>query len=90
MNAGVRTIDQAWNIYLALCSDYRVVMVQEPVGVEETWAALMQQPGVGPSSWTDAYLAAFAREHAYILITFDRAFTRWTEVDCQLLVSATE
>ena len=38
----------------------------------------MTQAGVGPSSWTDAYLAAFAENHSYSLVTFDTGFERWS------------
>ena len=42
------------------------------------WAAMMSQRSVGASSWTDAYLAAFARQCDYELVTFDRGFHRWS------------
>ena len=45
----------------------------------------MNRPGVGPSSWTDAYLAAFARERQYQLVTFDKAFERWHDLDSSIL-----
>lgn len=45
----------------------------------------MTQPGVGPSSWTDAYLAAFARTHSCLLVTFDNGFARWAELKLKLL-----
>ena len=37
----------------------------------------MTQERVGPGSWTDAYLAAFAEAHSYALVTFDTGFERW-------------
>jgi predicted nucleic acid-binding protein len=45
----------------------------------------MTQPGVGPSSWTDAYLAASARLRGYALVTFDSGFRRWTDLSLTLL-----
>jgi predicted nucleic acid-binding protein len=48
----------------------------------------MTQAGVGPSSWTDAYLAAFAEVHSYSLITFDTGFERWPALKMTLLSSA--
>jgi predicted nucleic acid-binding protein len=48
----------------------------------------MAQPGVGPSSRTDAYLAAFAEAHSYSLVTFDTGFERWPALKLKLLSSA--
>ena len=48
----------------------------------------MTRAGVGPSSWTDAYLAAFAEAHSYELVTFDAAFQRWPALKLTLLSSA--
>ena len=45
----------------------------------------MRQPGVGASYWTDAYLAAFAKQHDYAFATFDRGFTRWRQREVFLL-----
>jgi predicted nucleic acid-binding protein len=45
----------------------------------------MTERGVGPSSWTDAYLAAFAESHSYSLVTFDTAFERWPALNLTLL-----
>ena len=53
--------------------------------MEPAWRELMMQRGVGPSSWTDAYLAAFARAHPSLLVTFDQGFTRWAGLDLNLL-----
>lgn len=66
-----RTIVQAWETFEKLSADQRLVFATEPAGVESAWRELMTQPGVGPSSWTDAYLAAFAEAHSYSLVTFD-------------------
>jgi len=65
--------------------DRRLLFVTEPDGVESVWRGLMAQPGVGPSSWTDAYLAAFARTHSCWLVTFDNGFARWTGLMLKLL-----
>jgi predicted nucleic acid-binding protein len=48
----------------------------------------MTQSGVGPSSWTDAYLAAFAEAHSFTLVTFDTGFQRWPALKLTLLSSA--
>jgi toxin-antitoxin system PIN domain toxin len=85
MRRGPRTIAQAWEIFARLRADGRLVFAVEPDGVEPAWRQFMTHPGVGPSSWTDAYLAAFAQTHSYSLVTFDAAFGRWSAIRLTLL-----
>ena len=88
MGRAPRTILQAWETFAQLRADRRLVFATEPNGVESTWRQLMTQAGVGPSSWTDAYLAAFAEAHSYSLVTFDTGFERWPALKMTLLSSA--
>jgi predicted nucleic acid-binding protein len=48
----------------------------------------MTETGIGPSSWTDAYLAAFADALSYTVVTFDTGFERWPALKLTLLSSA--
>jgi toxin-antitoxin system PIN domain toxin len=82
----VRSVPQAWDAVNEMRSDKRVFFQSEPAELETIWAALMKDPSVGPSSWTDAYLAAFAQGHGYEIVTFDRGFRRWRELTLRLLV----
>jgi uncharacterized protein len=88
MGRGPRTIVQAWETFAQLRADRRSVFAVEPDGVEPAWRQLMTQSGVGPSSWTDAYLAAFAEAHSFALVTFDTGFQRWAALKLTLLSSA--
>lgn len=83
-----RTIAQAWEVFTQFRTDRRVVFAGEPLGVESAWRQFMTGPGVGPSSWTDAYLAAFAGAHSWTLVTFDIGFERWPALKLRLLSSA--
>src|SRR5260370_35616742 len=69
MGRAPRTIVQAWETFAQLRADRRLVFAAEPDRVESAWRQLMTQASVGPSSWTDAYLAAFAEAHSYSLVT---------------------
>jgi toxin-antitoxin system PIN domain toxin len=80
-----RTIRQAWETFGQLSGDRRLAFASEPAGLEFAWRQLMVQDGVGPSSWTDAYLAAFAVAKSYSLVTFDRGFERWPLLNMTLL-----
>ena len=88
MGRAPRTIVQAWETFALLRADRRSVFAIEPDGVESAWRQLMTQAGVGPSSWTDAYLAGFAEAKSYSLVTFDCGFERWAALNLTLLSSA--
>jgi uncharacterized protein len=88
LSRGVRTVIEAWSIQHALRADPRVTFAPEPDGFETSWEQLMNRPGVGTASWTDAYLAAFTKEHQYTLVTFDRGFERWRDLQLSILAGA--
>ena len=90
MGRAPRTIGQAWETFEQLRADRRLVFASEPERIESAWRGFMTQPAVGPSSWTDAYLAAFAEAHSYSLVTFDTGFARWPALELQLLSLALE
>jgi toxin-antitoxin system PIN domain toxin len=85
---GACSVRQAWDISNQLRADRRIVFAHEPASLEPAWAVMMNLPGTGPASWTDAYLAAFAKEHDYELVTFDGGFRRWSDLNLKLLVRA--
>ena len=61
MGGAPRTVAQAWGVFAQLRMDRRLLFLSEPDGAEPVWRELMMQRGVGPSLWTDAYLAAFCK-----------------------------
>jgi toxin-antitoxin system PIN domain toxin len=85
MGGAPRTIRQAWGTFEQLRADRRLIFATEPDLVEPAWRQHMTQPGVGPISWTDAYLAAFAESHSFSLVTFDKGFERWPTLKLRLL-----
>ena len=88
MGRAPRTIVQAWETFGQLRADRRLAFATEPDHLDFVWRQLMTQSGVGPSSWTDAYLAAFAEADSYSLVTFDSGFKRWPALHLTLLSSA--
>jgi toxin-antitoxin system PIN domain toxin len=78
-------IQLAWDRIEQLRTDRRVVFSPETQAIEPIWRDLMTRRGVGPSAWTDAYLAAFAMCHGHSLVTFDTDFHRWPMLDTILL-----
>ena len=83
--SGVCSIREAWDIANEIRADRRIVFAQEPASLEQAWAGLMNHPAARHTSWTDAYLAAFAKERDYTLVTFDRGFRRWADLSLALL-----
>jgi hypothetical protein len=83
--SGVCSIQRAWDISNEILADKRVFFESEPLGLETAWAAMMQHPAARSSSWTDAYLAAFAQQHNYEMVTFDRDFQRWVDLTISVL-----
>jgi uncharacterized protein len=82
---GAHSIRRAWDVSNELLADKRVFFEYEPPELETVWANMMNHAGIGPSSWTDAYIAAFAKRCDYEMVTFDRDFQRWGELTLTLL-----
>ena len=83
---GVCSIHRAWEISNEMRADKRVLFDSEPPNIEAAWMAMMQHPAARSSSWTDAYLAAFAQQREYKMVTFDRDFRRWHDIAVSVLI----
>lgn len=77
--------DQAWKLYDLLLVNPRVGFAVEPAGLETIWRSFTQSSQFAPNAWADAYLAAFAIAGGYELVTFDKAFTRYTGLTVTVL-----
>ena len=73
-------------VYRQLFSDERVRFEAEPANIENAWVSLMTIAGASGSTWTDAYLAAFAMEAGFRLISFDRGMRRWPVPELEILI----
>ena len=82
---GAFTMARAWQLINEALSDRRIFFASEPPRIEVIWQSLSTMTGVGPSIWTDAYLAAFAQGHGYEMVTFDRGFRKWEDLQLQVL-----
>jgi len=80
------TNEMAWNAYERLCRDFAVVFAEEPEHLERTWRKLAAPASVSPKVWMDAYLAAFAMEGGWRLVTFDRDFKIYETQGLNLLL----
>ena len=75
--------DQA--LYDEIASHPRASFIAEPPELESHWRQYTQLPRHAPKIWNDAYLAAFARAASLRLVTFDRGFSAYPDVDCDVL-----
>lgn len=80
------TNSRAWSIYHAFLSDDRVdFRGEEPAGLEAQWQAFSSRNSASPKLWMDAYLAAFAFINGWKVVTTDRAFTQFPDLDVVVL-----
>jgi toxin-antitoxin system PIN domain toxin len=75
----------AWDVIDELMLDERVEFVFEPPGLSEVMPTLLNYPIPTAKLITDAYLASFAISSPCRLVTLDRAFRQFREVDLLML-----
>ena len=75
----------AWQAYEGFLADERISWVEEPRGLESHWKKLAGNSKASPKLWMDAYLAAFAIAGGYQLVTGDKAFRQFKEIDLIVL-----
>ena len=81
------TLIQAWALYDAILKDKRVSFVHEPVDIDMQWRSYTQLASFSTNVWSDAWLAAFAYTGGYEVVTFDRGFAQYRDLNCTILVS---
>jgi len=86
MDTFVQSQRQAWETYDRFMSDPRVIFRDEPLGVEVEFRNMTQSDHPLHARWADAYLAAFARLSKASLVTFDRGFKSFCDIQLELLV----
>jgi uncharacterized protein len=79
MGSSTQSQRGAWNTYLALAADERVLFVAEPEGLEAGFQQLTNSDKPSHRNWSDAYLAAFAKTGGFRIVTFDRDFEKLFE-----------
>jgi toxin-antitoxin system PIN domain toxin len=75
----------AWSLYDRLIADDRIVLVEEPNGLEAIWRKLSAGTNASPKLWVDAYLAAFAMAGDHRLVTTDQGFKQFKALDLTVL-----
>jgi len=85
MGEDVCTLPEAWVIYDAIIGDERLYFVAEPESLDSVFRRFTQLAAVSPKVWADAYLAAFASIAGLQLVTFDRGFRQFKDLQLVLL-----
>jgi toxin-antitoxin system PIN domain toxin len=75
----------AWTVYDGVRSDHRCGFANEPGSIESHWKHFAQRDSSSPKLWMDAYLAAFAMTGGLKLVTTDKAFAQFKELDAIIL-----
>lgn len=80
---GPETLDgaSAWRALRTWLAEPRVNLSTEPAGLDERLEGLNGKLDLRGGHWTDAYLAAFALAGGHRLVTFDRDFQRYPDLD---------
>ena len=79
------TLDNAWNCYDRFLEDSRIGFILEPLGLDHSFRLFTSDSSYSPKVWNDAYLAAFSAAAKARLVSFDRAFERYKQLDCVIL-----
>lgn len=85
MGPNVLTQASAWREYERLIDRDEIIFLSEPNGIEIRWRDYSRSHQRAHQTWTDAYLAAFARGHGLRLVTFDRAMRKYEGTDVLVL-----
>jgi toxin-antitoxin system PIN domain toxin len=80
------TNEAAWAAFDAFRADDRVALhTDEPRELDRLWKRYAVCDSASPKLWMDAYLAALAVTAGWRLVTTDRAFERFVELDVVML-----
>jgi len=80
---GPETLDgaSAWRALRTWLAEPRISLSTEPAGLDESLDALSVRLNLRGGHWTDAYLASFAMAGGHRLVTFDKDFHKFPDLD---------
>ena len=82
------TNKEAWVLYAGIFEDERITFANEPAGVDAVWKAQALRCTPSPKLWMDAWLAAFAIQSGFQLVTTDKAFSQFKGLNALVLKAA--
>jgi len=72
MGKDTLTQAQAWDEYDQWLKTGLAILIEEPIGLEDTLRSFARQSRSSPKEWADSYLAAFSVASGIRLLTFDQ------------------
>jgi len=75
----------AWEIGEQFLADDRIAFASEPAGVDVTWRKWAARDTASPKLWMDAWLAAFALQSGFELVTIDKGFAMFDGLKANIL-----
>ncbi|MEN8662371.1 MAG: TA system VapC family ribonuclease toxin [Lentimonas sp.] len=75
----------AWDRWEVLAAMVQVRFLGEPPGLAKQWSSYANLKTAAPKVWMDAYLAAFAKGYGITVLTLDRDFKNFADLDVQML-----
>lgn len=85
MGGAPYTVKQAWAAVQGIVDLPEVGFQAEPDGVDAQMRQFTSQPKFRPDDWTDAYLAALAKQANLRMVTFDRGFGQYAGLSLLVL-----
>lgn len=85
LKSEVKSALEFWDGFDLLMSDDRFVKIAEPDNFEQAWRTLTSALPKGQIAETDVYLAAFALAAGVQIVTFDKGFRRFPNVDVEII-----
>lgn len=76
----------AWAHFESFIADERIVFQAESPGLSAVWKKLAARRSSSPKLWMDAYLAAFAISTGAQLVTTDKAFSQFPDLDVKVIL----
>jgi toxin-antitoxin system PIN domain toxin len=85
MGAHTLSPSAAWDKWMEFRALPEVQFLAEPDGLDQILGQLCNTGRSSPNLWIDAYLAAFARSSGLRLVTFDKGFSKFSDLECLIL-----
>jgi toxin-antitoxin system PIN domain toxin len=87
MNGKPLSLNAAWGLYDRFFEDERIVFLDEPHSLEQSFRRLTEESTISPKLWADRWLMAFAETSGATLVTCDKALAKQSKHTHLLLSS---
>jgi hypothetical protein len=85
MDQDVLNQRQAWRLFDRILEDERIAFTPEPAGTDVEFRRFTQSSTPSTRKWSDAYLAAVASAGNMTVVTIDKGFSDFTDVNVSII-----